>query len=133
MVELKTIQSTEKVDNFIESLNLPRAIAEGVFESVEDCQKFYIDFYNRNRYVADDLLDYREYKIERANISLDLFLDKCYNEGMEKAFKSTFLQSFTLSNIKLVEKAIEDGKTSLEQLFTDFKKNPNKNVLKNVL
>lgn len=133
MVELKTIHSTEKVDNFIESLNLPRAVAEGVFESVEDCQMFYIDFYNRNRYVADDLLDYREYKIEKANISLDLFLDKCYNEGIEQAFKSTFLQSFTLSSIKLVEKAIEDGKTSLEQLFKDFKKNPNENVLKNVL
>lgn len=130
---MTTIQSKEKVESFIESLNLPKAIAEGVFESVEDCQMFYIDFYNRNRYVADDLLDYREYKIEKASITLDLFLDKCYNEGIEKAFKSTFLQSFTLSNIQLVEKAIEDGRTSLEQLFSDFKKNPNKNVLKDVL
>lgn len=125
--------TSSKVENFIESLNLPEKIAKGVFETVEDCQTFYSDFYNRNRYVADDLLDYREYKIAKSNINLDKFLDKCYNVGMEQSFKSTFFQSFTINEIELIEKAITDKKTSLEQLFMDFKKNPNKNILKNVL
>lgn len=122
-----------KVGNFIESLELPKSIAEPLLKTVEDCQQFYSDFYNRNRHVADDLLDYREYKITKSEITLDIFLNQCYTLGMQQAFELTFLQSFSLKDIKIVNDAIADRKVTLASLYGNFKKNPNKNVLKNVL
>jgi hypothetical protein len=130
-MNLSTIASS-KIDNFIESLNLPKDCCV-LFETVEDCQEFFESFYMRNRYVADDLEDFRDNKIEKSEITLDLFLKKCYTINMKQAFESTFYQSFTIAKIKLIEEAIATGKTTLEQLFVDFKKNPHKNILKNIL
>lgn len=121
-----------KVGNFIESLELPKSIAESLLKTVEDCQHFYSDFYNRNRHVTDDLLDYREYKIENSKITLDLFLKGCYT-NISQTFEDTFLQTFSLQDINNIQKAIADGRITLEYLYKDFKNNPNKNILKNVL
>lgn len=130
---MNTVASS-KVENFVESLNLPKD-AVVLLETVEDCQNFFENFYMRNRYLVDDLLDFREYKIEKSEINLDTFVEKCYNNevGMKKAFESTFYQTFTDEHIQLVVNAIDSGKTSLEQLFKDFLRNPNKNILKNVI
>ncbi len=122
-----------KIGNFIESLNLPESIARVLLETEEDCKSFYADFFNRNRYIVDDLLDYREHKISKSKMTVDLFVKECYNIGMKQSFESTFYQSFTDRDISLVQEAILDNRTSLIQLFQDFKKNPNKNILKNVL
>lgn len=131
-MQLEQVASS-KIENFIESLNLPRDMANVLFETVECCQLFFEDFYMRNKYVVDDLLDFREHKIKTSNKTLDLFLKECYTKGMREAFQSTFYQSFTYDCVERVDRAINDGKTSLEQLFADFKKYPNKNVLKNVI
>lgn len=128
-----TTTVSEKVENFIQSLGLPEVIAKGVLRSVEDCQNFYIGFYGRNRYVTDDLLDYRENKIASSNISLHVYLGMCEEIGLLNAFEETFLQSFTEDDIQLVTNAVVEGKITLEEIYLDFKKNPNKNILKNVL
>lgn len=130
-----TTIAMEKVKNFIDSLELPKWIAESLFETVEEYQLFYIEYYGRNRYVIDDLLDYREYKIRNSQVTLELFLRECSFGGkrMSEIFKTTFFQTFSEEDMLLVERAVTDGHTTLETLFSDFKKNPNKNVLKNVL
>jgi hypothetical protein len=122
-----------KVDNFISSTSLPESIAKGVLRTVEDCQSFYIDYYGRNRHTIDDLLDYRDDKIANSQITLDNFIGMCYTGSMLETFESTFYQSFTTDDMKMIGDAIADGRTSLEQLFLGFKKNPDKNILKNVL
>lgn len=128
----KNAVASSKIENFIESLNLPNE-AVVLFETVECCQAFFESFYMRNRYLVDDVLDFREYKIQMSKKTLDLFIEECYNKGMKQAFEKTFYQPFTTDSINIVEKAIADGKISLEQLFKDFRKNPNKNILKNVI
>jgi hypothetical protein len=127
------VTTSGRVENFIESLNLPLKEAMVLLECEEDCQKFFTDFYNRNKHVIDDLLDYREYKVEKSQKTLDLFLKECYTSNMRQVFQKTFYQSFSDSDMDLIGQAILDGRTSLEELYSGFKKNPDKNILKNVL
>ncbi|AYP68368.1 hypothetical protein PQE75_gp111 [Bacillus phage vB_BcoS-136] len=122
----------EYVRSFINSLNLPE-IANILFFKEECCNDFYIGYFGKNTYVIDDLLDYRESKLETMKISLDEFVELCYNKGERYAFERTFLQVFSESDIELIEKAIAKGKVTLRFLFEDFQKNVNKNILKNVL
>jgi hypothetical protein len=122
----------DDVDAFIKTLALPEAVARGIIRTAQDAKDFYLEFYKRNTYLADDLLDFRESKIENSNITLDIFLKSCYND-MKKAFEDTFLQQFTSSEIARVQEAINTEHVTLEQLFMDFKKNPNKNILKNII
>lgn len=126
-----TTQTTSKIEGFIESLSLPKDYCV-LFETVEDCQLFFESYYMRNRYLVDDLLDFREYKINKSEKTLDLFIEECYTIGMKQAFESTFYQSFTTGCMRIVERAIGEGKTSIEQLFIGFQKNPNENILKNI-
>jgi hypothetical protein len=121
------------VSNFILSMSLPESIATGVLQTIEDCDYYYIEHHGKNRFPADDLLDFREYKIEKENISLNQFLDLCEQDGIANAFPRVFLQSFSLVDMAMVNDALNQGRTSLEELFADFKKNPNKNIMKNVL
>jgi hypothetical protein len=127
------INTMDYVSNFIQSHSLPQVVAEGVLRTEEDCKDFYIGFYGRNRYVVDDLLDYREHRIETSEIILDTFLEMCYTIGMRETFEQVFFQSFSKMEIAKVAEAIVKGKVTLESLFTDFQKNPNKNILKNVI
>lgn len=132
-VNFMTITTFDSVSHFIHSYSLPKGVAEGVLRTMEDCEDFYIGFYGKNHYVADDLLDYRENKLEKANITLDIYLEMCYTKGMKETFENVFLQSFTDLEIRRVAIAIAKKKTSLEQLFAGFQKNPNKNILKNIV
>jgi hypothetical protein len=122
-----------RVDSFIESLKLPVAIATVLFESDEDCHLFFSNYYMRNISVTEDLEDFRDYKIKKSKKTLDLFVKECYTINMRQAFESTFYRPFEDWKIDLVSEAILNGKTSLDKLFTDFQKNPDKNILKNVL
>lgn len=126
-------KTVDFVSNFIEEHALPMGVAKGVLHTEQDCENFYIGFYGRNQYVVDDLLDYRENRIENSNIDIDTFLDMCYNKGMEEAFAKTFFQHFVAVEIEKVSDAITKGKITLEQLFVDFQKNPNKNIMKNII
>lgn len=133
MRNLQFIEQVSKVESFIESLTLPKSVASGALRTVEDCHEFYIGFYGRNKYAIDDLLDYREYKIEQSDITLEKFLKMCENGDMIKAFTVTFFQEFSIHDMTFINKAINEGKTSLEKLYKDFKSNPNKNIMKNAL
>jgi hypothetical protein len=127
------VNSVDYLHDFIYLLNLPKEMALVLLKSTIDCQKFFAGYYGRNRYVIDDLLDYREFKIENSTITLEDFLYMCYNSNMQQAFEKTFLQSFTLEEMSLIEKAIISGRVSLESLFFGFERNPNKNIMKYVL
>lgn len=125
--------ANSNVINFIESLNLQRDVASLLLESMESCHLFLERYHMRNKNPVDDLLDFREYKINNSYISLDEFVKMCYTKGMKETFESTFYQSFTSLDIEVVGNAVSKGMVTLESLYTDFKKNPNKNILKNVL
>jgi hypothetical protein len=126
-----TLSYTE-VDNFIESLDLPE-IANGLLRTSNDCEEFYIGFYGTNRYVMDDLLDFKEFVVEKRKISVDEFVEMCYTSSMKDVFESVFLQEFTLVDIILVNEAIADGRTTLEDLYNGFLKKPTKKIMINVL
>lgn len=133
MTTNKSLQMSVKINEFINKLGLPMEMSRVLFETFKDCELFFKSFYIRNQYVFDDLLDFREYKIKESEITLDLFVDECYNKGMKESFESTFFQPFDNSDLVLVEKAIIELRTSIPQLFLDFQKNPNRNILKSVL
>lgn len=128
-----TLKTSGNVNQFIQSLNLPFDVAGVLITCEEDCHQFFEGFYMRNKYVIDDLLDYREYKIEKSKKTLDSFVSECYTYTMRQAFQTTFYQTFSEKDMKLVKNAILNGKITLEILFTDFQRNPNKNILKNIL
>lgn len=124
--------SGESLENFIEHLSLPDSFAREVLHSIEDCQKFYINFYGRNHHVTDDLMDYRENKIQNSDITIDIFLKMC-NGDILNAFETTFLQTFTVSDMALINRAIKNGETSLEEIYYGFKESPNQRIMKKIL
>jgi hypothetical protein len=122
--------------NFIESLDLScecRELANILLKNEEDCKSFYIEFLGRNRYVIDDLLDYREDRLEMSDITIDKFLDLCDNIVKQDIFENVFLQSISVDDIGIIEQAIKEGKTSLSAIYNRFQNNINENILKNVL
>lgn len=123
----------KNTNEFIESLQLPKELASVVLTTVEDCQSFYIGFYGRNSYTIDDLLDYRERKLSISDIELDTFISMCNNIGRLETFRQTFLQPISESDMSLIDKAIENGKVTLEGIYNSFQENVNKNILQNVL
>lgn len=127
------LTTSNQVATFIESLSLPQAIAESVLLNMEDCQVFYTEFYGRNHYLVDDILDYRTHKIMTADITYEKFNKMCNEEGMYETFKNTFFQTLTLSDFSIVTNAIDNGKTTLEKIFNSFKENPNQNILRDLL
>lgn len=124
------------VGNFVESLNLSdecQELAGVLLKSVEDCKAFYIGFLGRNNHTIDDFLDYREERISMADVSLDNFLIMCDNCGIRKTFENVFLQPFTLEDIALISNCLQKGKTTLIDIFNQFKANVNQNIMRIVL
>jgi hypothetical protein len=117
---------------FIERLSLP-SFADVILNTEERCQHFYINYYGNNRSKADDLLDYREYLIEQNDFTLEDLEQSVYTIGIKEAFEKMFIQKFSVTEISLINKSVSDGVISLKDIFTDFKKNPNKNIMKNIL
>jgi hypothetical protein len=124
------------VDNFINGLNLNEEcgrLARVLLQTEDCCKTFYIGFLNRNRYVIDDLYDYREEKLINSQITIDTFIEKCYNSNMRETFENVFLQPFDLMEIAFIDNAIAEGRTSLEIIYSEFERNPNKNIFQIVL
>jgi hypothetical protein len=122
--------------NFIDSLNLScecKALADVLFKTEEECKAFYIGFLGRNRYVIDDLLDYRENRLAMSDMSLDKFLALCDNRVKQDIFEQVFLQPISMGDAIIIDKAIEQGVTSLSAIYNRFENNVNENILKNVL
>ena len=126
-------QEQLKVEKFITSLGLSQYIANVLFHTMEDCKLFFDKYYQKNRYEIDDLLDFREHKIETSTWTSLTFVKSCESDGMRPTFEKVFFQSFTDQDIVQVNKAISDNKITLETLFSQFKANPNTNILKYVL
>ena len=130
---MKMKQEQLKMDKFIKSLALPQYIASVLFDTWEDCKLFFDKFYQTNRHGVDDLLDFREHKINASTWTSQSFLDSCESNGMKVTFEKVFLQSFTDQDIAQIEKAMLDKQLTLESLFSQFKANSNTNILKYVL
>ena len=124
------------VDKFIDSLVLNdelKCFAKVLLRTQDDCKEFYIKYLGNNHYIIDDLLDYRKSKIDISDMSFDKFTEMCDNIGMKKAFEKAFLYYFSTQAIELIEYMILAGKTSLEEIYSLFVRNPDENVIKNVL
>lgn len=132
---LKT--AIDEIGNFVDSIGVSsdkeRELAQVLFKTVECCNDFYIGFLGRNRHMIDDMLDYREHKLSIADVTVDKFIKLCDNKVNREIFELTFLQKFDSDSVSLIDKAISKGKTSLIDIFNNFQKNPNKNILKYVL
>lgn len=108
-------------------------LAKVLLKTVENCRDFYIGFFGRNRLLIDDLLDYREKRLSLEEMSLYKFLWLCDGEINRDVFEQVFLQPFDVDDIFLIEEAVIEGRTTLEEIYNSFQKNPNENILKNVL
>lgn len=128
MMKTNTINDV-RVKTFIKKLKLPY-LAYVVLNTVDECQMFFREYYKRNRYAIDDLLEYRVHKIKALNISLEKFLEMCDNNGIKNAFEATFLQPISQQQAEWIEKAIRNGEVTLEYVYNSFQENYNKNVLK---
>jgi hypothetical protein len=132
---MKTASSDTRgmeVQNFINKLGFDN-LTNVLFKTSEDCQLFYRKYYKTNVNVIDDLLDFREHKLETIEISLDQYFELCSNKGMKVAFEITFLHPIIEQEVVLIEKAINDGRVTLEYIYNSFKKNINKNIMQYVL
>lgn len=127
------LETTGTVSDFIKAFNLPVDIASVLFENYEDCNLFFTKFYIKNKFAIDDLLDFREYKIDNNYKTLPTFLNECSTKGLKQTFEKTFFQSFTLEDINIISQALLDDKTTLEQIYNNFQKNPDKNIMRYVL
>ncbi|MFS0905700.1 hypothetical protein AB3N02_21890 [Priestia aryabhattai] len=125
--------TTFRLDHFINTLGLPRGLADGLLVTEQDCNEFYIGFYKRNRYVADDLLDYREHKIYSSDMTLQKFIDLCHTSQIKDVFEMTFLQVFTDIDMIMINEAIKSRQVTLKALYESSRKNPFENILKYIL
>ena len=124
------------VEKFINSLGLGgdnKGLAQVLIKDERDVKDFYIGYLGNNAYIIDDLLDYRESKISILNMSFNKFSNMCDDLGIKDAFEQTFSFYFNSQSIKLVKMMIELERTSLEDIYYQFVKNPNENILKNIL
>lgn len=120
------------VEGFIKSLDLPQE-STVLFQTIGDCHSFYITNYGRNACVMDDILDYRENKLESSHITVEMFVEMCSTDGIQTAFQNTFLQVIYNNDVDVIELALSSGATTLESIYSQFKMNPNKNILNYVL
>ena len=127
------LSNSEEIGGFINSLNLPVYIAIVLFENWGDCVAFMNLFYAKNKFLIDDLMDFREYKIYQSTKSLKEFLDDYNVNGLKASFERMFYQSFNEDEVNILNGAIASGKVSVDELFYKFKGNHNRNILKYVL
>ena len=127
-----TNTKTNEADSFIDSLMLP-PVARCILRSNEDCTVFSEKYFGTNPNPIDDLLDYREDKIEKGIIDLNTFLEQVRENGIEATFESVFLQEFTTYDIEMIESQISKGVTSLEIIYRNFKSRPTQNIMRQIL
>ena len=120
-----------KVERFIDVLGLPKDEAMVLLKTDSDCQLFFDKFYQSNKYLVDDLLDFREHKIENSKKTVDEFVKECYT-NIGRAFENTFYQSFTNDNMLIIRRALVRNEISLRKIFMDFQKSPNTNIMRNI-
>jgi len=120
------------IEGFIKSLDLPQE-STVLFQTIGDCHSFYIANYGRNACVIDDILDYRETKLESSDITLEMFIEMCTTKGTKTAFQETFLQYLHEEDVVFINEKLSSGFITKESIYRQFKMNPNKNILSYVL
>lgn len=126
---VEAVKSLEKALSSTSYERLPSIL----IHNEEDCEEFYISFIGRNKHLIDDLLDFREFKLKNSNSTIDDLYELCYNTNIKEAFEATFLQEITEEDETLIMNAINTGKITLEDFYSNFQKNINENILKTVL
>lgn len=134
MVAINSINENKIVlKDFIKSLSLPHDVADVLLLTVADCERFYKEFYGRNRYIVDDLLDFREEKLRNSHITVTSFLRMCNNGDVQEAFESTFLQTFNQDDVSVLRKKVASGSISYRTIYDKFQLNTNLNIWRIVL
>jgi hypothetical protein len=134
MVAINSINENKIVlKDFIKSLSLPHDVANVLLVTDVDCERFYKGFYGRNRYIVDDLLDFRDEKLSNSHITITSFLKMCNNGNVREAFESTFLQSFNQDDIRILREKVASGNISYRTIYDKFQLNTNLNIWRIVL
>lgn len=123
---------SKKVEVFINVFNSQRRLAELLFLDDKDVDVFCNKFYKTNKFNIDDLLDFRTFKINEENISLESFLDMCKTD-LKIAFESVFIQSLEECMVDEIESMILKNEIDLEDVFIYFKKNTDMSVFKYIM
>lgn len=127
------VKSNNVVEEILASLKSERETVLMLLATENDVDVFMSDFYQKNGLVIDDLLDFREYKIENNNSNIIDFTSNCRTKGIRETFEQTFYQFFSINDMEIINESINNGKITLELLFEKFKANPNRNIMKYVL
>lgn len=124
------------VENFIDSIemsNYCKDLAKVLLKNKEDCEMFFENCLGKNNHIFDDLLDYREMKLSDRNISIDDFISMCNNNDKIAIFEIVFLQPIKKKDMRYIEDLINNGEITLKEIYYNFQRNMNINILKNVL
>lgn len=117
---MKCLQSDE-VGAFVNLFPKQMVLATLLFKNEGDVKTFVEMFHKSNKYEIDDLLDFRNYKIDKSSIPLSEFLQKCELD-LKSAFEETFIQSFDELFIELVKSLVNDEVITLAYIFEEFHK-----------
>lgn len=116
----------EKLGNTFIAIN-------SLFASDHDVIIFVKKFYLRNRFLIDDVLDFREYKIINQEVTFDKFSSMYYNEGAKQAFEKMFYFKIEDEDVEMFELYIGNDKNKLLNIFNQIKENVNLNPIKLLL
>lgn len=106
---------------------------DALFSSHDDVITFVKQFYLRNHFFIDDILDFREYKIANQKVTFDNFVDLYYNEGARKTFEQMFYFKIEDEDAKMFELYIMNDKNKLLTIFNHLQENVNLNPIKLLL
>lgn len=122
---------TPYTKNFIASLQLPE-LSSILLRTKQCCDLFFTDYYGKNFYIIDDLLNYREFKLKSEKISLDDFIKMCYNKGIKEAFENSFFQLISSKDAEFINSLLLKKKISLKELYDVFENDINKNIIQHI-
>ena len=125
------------VHHLIEGLCFPSEVKDlacAIITTQGDFCLFISEYYNRNAYVIDDVLDFREALLKDRDMTENEFVDACYSSyslhALQELFTNTFLQSFSFNEIMIVMRKVMDGDITFFEIFTKFKQNTNQNIMR---
>lgn len=131
------LTNCESVERFIISIKLPYDLANTILKNEDDCHLFFADYYRNQKGcgLTDALLDFREDKIANSGVTLETFLARCHlGEGLTKTvFEETFYETLSDDDVTRLIEAINVGRITLEKLFSNFQKSPNRKICSYVI
>ena len=131
MVTLKAFELEEKelVNMYVDANNLP-SFALDILRNTEDCREFHENFYDSETEGSDDLMKYKQYRIENHFMTQFEFIRLFHEKGTLESFENAFLQSFSHDDVEHINGYLNAGKITLEEVYSKFNKNPHRNILR---